>query len=185
MQDQPNMQPVVPRATRSGLVLGLLFVVLFALWAGSVAFSPLIFLFLLGVPLVPFVAYRLTKRYVQSVRAAGVDIRFMSIWSHTVMLFFFGTVVLLLPLYAYVRYMLPGVLESIEQTMLELFAQTPQAKTGLEQLYGRDPLSFIAELRGVSAWTFLLSVMNTQVTLGAILGLINALLLRRRGRKAN
>lgn len=182
MQEQPNNLAAVPTATRSGLALGLLFVLLFALWAGSVRFPLLVFVFLLGVPLVPLYAYRLTRRYVHSVRAAGVDIGFMSVWSHTVMLFFCGTLVLLLPLYAYVRYMLPGVLDGLEQSMTEVFAQNAEMRTGLEQLYGRDPMELIAQLRGVSVWTLLLSVTNMQVTLGAVLGLINALLLRWRGK---
>ncbi|MDO4707006.1 MAG: DUF4199 domain-containing protein [Porphyromonadaceae bacterium] len=182
MQNQHNRQPVVATATRSGLVLGLVFVLLFALWVGTVSFSPLIFIFLLGLPFVPLVSYRLARAYVLSLRGQGVEVRFMSIWSHTVMIFFFGTLVLLLPLYAYVRYMLPGVLEAMEQSMLDLFAQSPETKVGLERIYGRDPLSFITELRGVSVWTFLLSVVNMQVTIGAILGLINGFLLRRLGK---
>lgn len=182
MQEQPNAQPIAIRATRSGLVLGMLFVLLFALWASSAAFAPLVFFFLIGVPLVPIVAYRLTKIYVRSVRSAGVEIRFMSIWSHTVMLFFFGTLVLLLPLYAYVQYLLPGVLDSLDQSLLDLYAQNREMKATLEELYGRNPLSFIADLRRLSVWTILLSVMNMQISIGAILGLINAALLRHRGK---
>lgn len=183
MQERPNTPPQAITAPRSGLVLGALFVILFALWAGSVYFSPLIFLFLLGLPLVPLCAYRLTRSYVLSMRQAGVTLPFLSIWSHTVAIFIFGTLVLMLPLYAYVRYMLPGVLESFEQALGQVLSQSPEVEAKLIQLYGRTPESLLSELRTTPVWTYLLSVMNMQVILGALLGIIHTLILRNKGKQ--
>lgn len=179
---QPQTQFPTPAtdAARSGLVFGLLLTIIFALWAYSVRFPILVYPFLLSLPLVPLVAFRLSRRYLSALDQKGIRLSFMPIWAHTLMLFFFSSLVLMLPMYYYVRMMLPGTLDAMEQMMQELFRQTPDMRSSLSTIYGQDPLEALDQLRNISIWSYLMTMLNIQVTIGAIIGLINAALLYKR-----
>lgn len=184
MQDNNQNTVQIPTpsadAARRGLRFGLILTAIFMLWAFSARFPILIVLFLLSIPIVPYIAYRQTKEYVRLIDSYGIRLSFMQVWAHTLLLFFFGSLVLLLPLYYYIRMIFPGVLDTLEASLTELMSTSSELRNSLNSIYGQDPITAIAQIRTISVWNHLLSALNTQLFIGAILGLINSAILYRR-----
>lgn len=142
----------------------------------------LVLFFLLGLIGTPFYAYRLGLRF-RALIPEEHPYPFALAWSHGTQMFIFAGIILLLPTYYYYTAVLPAQLPVLESMLSVVYQRNPELKTTLYTAYGGDPLALISGLAGREhIWGLLWSGFSNTVFLGAIVSLINALILKRPAR---
>lgn len=167
-------------AARAGVGLGLYFMLKYTCIMYALEYPMLIFVFILATIAVPFVAYRLTLDYGTRLGQAGVQLNFRLAWSHGTMLYFFASIMLLLPQYLFFTRILPEQIPLLEEMSRQMYEQAPGAKEMLLQIYGAEPADMLRESLQTPILARLIGSLSNNVLVGALLSLINAAILSRK-----
>lgn len=169
-------------AAQMGLQLGGFLMLIYIAWMYTPS-HPILGLFsLIGLIGTPFYAYRLGLRF-RNLIPSDVPYPFAIAWSHGTQMFIFAGIILLLPTYYYYTSVLPEQLPVLESILSVVYQRNPGLKATLYAAYGGDPLALISGLAGREhIWGLLWSGFSNTVFLGAIVSLINALILKRPAR---
>lgn len=176
--------PVSParHAAQMGLILGGYLSLMFVCVMYSIYFPLLSLLALVLLLGVPFVAYRLGRSF-RNLFPPNAPYPFILAWSHSAQMFLFGGIVLLLPAYYYFTQELPRQIPIMEGIFAQMYKQSPEIKTMLRELYGKDPMDLFRELIDRDGlWLRIWSTYSSTVFWGAMVSLINALFLKRKAK---
>lgn len=169
-------------AARAGVVLGLYFAVKYLCLMYGLYFPLLYLIFFIATLAVPFVAYRMTKGYGARLAQVGYMINFRMAWAHGTMLYFFASIILLLPQYMFFTRMYPEQIQMLQELLQARYAEMPGLEGTLHSLYGVDPIEVLRESLQIPIFNRLLSSLSNNVVVGAILSLINAAIISRKAK---
>lgn len=174
--------PISParHAAQMGLILGGYLSCIYIFFMYTPSYPLLSLAFFGGLLGLPFVAYFLGRKF-RDVFPREVAYPFVIGWSHGVQMFVFAGAILLVPQYFYYTQVLPKQIPHIEQMLNQLYGQSPESRELLRELYGQDPIELLQTLTGRSKLLAnLWSGFSSTVFLGALVSLINALILKRK-----
>ncbi len=166
-------------ASRLGIYLGLFFALKFLCIIFFLDFPLLVPVFLGATLIVPFISYRLTKSYRERY-FVDKPFSFRLAWVHGTWLYFFATIVLLLPVYYFYTRTLPEAIPVFQQNFDELYALKSEMKEQVFSLFQGDPMDQV-RLYVSSDHLFenLLGCVTRNFVVGGLLSIINAYFLRR------
>lgn len=173
--------PISParHAAQMGLILGAFHTIIYGMWMYTPSYPVLILPCCLGGLLSPVLAYRLGLRF-RNLFPEDQPYPFIIAWAHMAQMYMFAGLILLLPMYFYLTQALPEQLPAIEAMLEQLYQQVPDSRTFLSQLYQGDPMDAITRiLSRDKLLSNLWAGFSSNVFWGAIVSLINALILKR------
>ncbi len=180
---QPTPQTTIPtplrHAARAGIFLGLFFTIVYSCFIYSFEYPVLIYLFILGALYIPFLVYRTTKGY-RDVFFKEQPFPFRVAWVHGTWLYLFSSIVVLPAVYIFYTRILPEALPMIQQAFEQAYEQYPNLKGQFAETFGAEPIKVISDYTS-SEYLFgnLMSFLNQNFIIGALLSLITGMLLRR------
>lgn len=180
MSELTQIPSPLRHAARAALVLGLFMCVRFMTYMYILSMPMLSLVYLALTVAVPVVAFRLTRTY-RTLFPERIGFPTAVAWSHGTMLFFFASILLLIPYYIYYTSVLPSQIPVLETQLNEIYRTTPEMRSLLESSFGGSPVEMLKTFLATNSIGRLLwSDFGMNLFFGSIIALINAFILRRK-----